>query len=69
MGTVAVVFIGRIAVDGRGSALPEHRVGCVPASAKLKLSKVGEAQVMTVDVDDVEEQSRCPGTDAATETQ
>ena len=62
-----VVVIGRIARDGRSGALPEHRVGGVPARTKLELLQIGKAQVVTIDIHDVEEQTCRPRTDAAAE--
>ena len=50
-----VVAIRRIALDGRGFALPEHGVGSVPARTKLELFQIGETEVVAVDVHDVEE--------------
>ena len=60
MGAVAVVFVGRVAAEGRGRTLPEHGIGGVPTCAKLELFEVGEEQVAAVDVHDVEQQTGGP---------
>ena len=65
----AVVGVGRIALDGGGGALPEHGIGGVPPGAELELFEVGEAQVVPVDVDDVEKQAGSPGACAAAKAQ
>ena len=60
VGTVAVVGIGGIVPQGGSRALPHHAVGGVPSGACAELLQVLEADVVALDVHDVEEQTGGP---------
>ena len=67
--TASVFFVGGVTGDGGGGALPEHRVGGVPPCAELELVEVAETDVVAVDIHDVKQQTGCPRTDAAAESE
>ena len=60
MTATSVVGIGGVAFNGGGGTLPQHGVGSVPSRTELILFQVGKADIATVDIDDVKEQSCCP---------